>query len=263
MATLLIKTVGLENQALELRPGVNRVGRSPDSDLLIGHPSISVNHCELILSADGLILRDCGSSSGSFVDGSAVKEAPLRAGQTVTLGDVEVYVQSITPDVTIPQYEHKLSQLPTSSGDGKKLCLRHAREPVYKCSHCAELACGQCVIVLRRAGGLPLFLCPECKHKCDPIIKAATLAGSLVLCPRHPDEPAEYRCTHCFEIMCDECIHILKLKGGTPLFLCPACGHKCEMIQNAPPKKKGFIKFLKDTVKLRFKHPVSSEDSSK
>ena len=263
MATLLIKTAGLENQALELRPGVNRVGRNPDSDLLIGHPSISVNHCEFILSADGLVLRDCGSSSGSFVDGNAVKEAPLRAGQTVLLGNVEIYVESTTPDVTIPQYERRQSQSQAVSGDGKKLCVRHSREPVYKCSHCSEYVCSQCVIVLRRAGGLPLFLCPECKHRCDPIINAATLASNDLLCPRHPDEPAEYRCTRCFEIMCDECINVLKLKGGVPLFLCPVCGHKCEVIQNAPPKKKGFIKFLKDTVKLRFKNPVSPKESAK
>ena len=41
MARLLIKTEGLENRTLELRLGVNRVGRDPDCDFPIDHPTVS------------------------------------------------------------------------------------------------------------------------------------------------------------------------------------------------------------------------------
>jgi hypothetical protein len=53
--------------------------------------------------------------------------------------------------------------------------------------------------------------------------------------------------------MCDGCIHIMRIKGGQALFLCPLCSHKCEPIQAVEPKKKG-IMALFDTVKLKFSY---------
>jgi pSer/pThr/pTyr-binding forkhead associated (FHA) protein len=200
MAILLIKTVGLENQALELRPGVNRVGRSPDSDFVINHATVSTNHCEFILSADGVFLRDCGSTNGSFVNGTRTGEARLLPGQTVALGDVELFVESTEAQVVIPEYERPRPKPPVVLPDG------------------------------------------------------------AMICPRHAQAQAKYKCTHCREIMCGECIHVLRRKGGSPLFLCPLCSHKCEPIQAAiAKKKKSFVEFLQDTVKLRFKDTINSK----
>jgi pSer/pThr/pTyr-binding forkhead associated (FHA) protein len=200
MAILLIKTVGLENQALELRPGVNRVGRSPDSDFVINHATVSTNHCEFILSADGVFLRDCGSTNGSFVNGTRTGEARLLPGQTVALGDVELFVESTEAQVVIPEYERPRPKPPVVLPDG------------------------------------------------------------AMICPRHTQAQAKYKCTHCREIMCGECIHVLRRKGGSPLFLCPLCSHKCELIQVATAKKKkSFVEFLQDTVKLRFKDTINSK----
>ena len=117
MARLQIKTEGFENQTLELRPGVNRVGRSPDCDFPIDHPTVSTMHCELILTTDGVILRDCGSTNGSFLNGDPVKEeVRLMAGQTVTLGDVELFVETTQANVVIPQYERPRPKPPASPG---------------------------------------------------------------------------------------------------------------------------------------------------
>jgi hypothetical protein len=65
--------------------------------------------------------------------------------------------------------------------------------------------------------------------------------------------------------MCGNCVHIMRIKGGQPLFLCTICSHKCEPIAVAAPpkKKKGFLGFLQDTVKLRFRHPSGSDVSRK
>ena len=103
MARLLIKTEGLENQTLELRLGVNHVGRDPDCDFPIDHPTVSTSHCELVLSNDGVMLRDCDSTNGTFVNGEPVKEAWLLPGQTVHLGDVELFVETTEVNVAIPQ----------------------------------------------------------------------------------------------------------------------------------------------------------------
>ena len=204
MARLVIKTEGLENQALELRAGVNRVGRDPDSDFSIDHPTISAAHCEFILTADGVILRDCDSTNGTFVNGDPVKEVRLMTGQTVTLGDVELFVESTDAHVVIPQFERPRPKPP----------------------------------VVLATGGM--------------------------ICPRHERSQATYKCTHCSEIMCGECVHVLRRKGGHPLFLCPLCSHKCEPIQtDAPKKKKSFVEFLQETVKLRFKHTINRSNTKK
>jgi pSer/pThr/pTyr-binding forkhead associated (FHA) protein len=204
MAKLLIKTAGFEDQALELRPGINRVGRSPDSDFIINHSTVSTNHCEFILSADGVVFRDCNSTNGSLVNGEPTREMRLLPGQTVTIGDVELFVESTEANVIIPEYERPRPKPP----------------------------------VVLESGGM--------------------------ICPRHSRVQASYKCTHCSEIMCSECVHVLRRKGGTPLFLCPLCSHKCEPIQTATPKKKkSFVEFLQDTVKLRFKHTINRNNTKK
>jgi hypothetical protein len=173
MARLLIKTAGLENRTLELRLGVNRVGRRPDCDFPISHPSVSSNHCELVLSADGVLLHDGGSTNGSFINGDPVTEAWLMAGQEVRLGDVELFVENTDINVAIPQFERP-SQLPPPPvvlPDGSLSCPRHTEmHATYKCTHCNELMCNGCVRIMRRKGGLPLFLCVLCSHKCEPIM---------------------------------------------------------------------------------------------
>jgi hypothetical protein len=172
MARLLIKTAGLENRILELRLGVNRVGRRADCDFPISHPSVSGNHCELVLSGDGMLLRDCGSTNGTFVNGQPVTEAWLVPGQNVRLGDVELSVENTEINVAIPQFERP-SQLPPPPAvlpDGALSCPRHTQTPAtYKCTRCGEVMCKACVRVIRRKGGHPLFLCAVCGHKCEPV----------------------------------------------------------------------------------------------
>ncbi len=170
MARLLIKTEGLEDRTFELRLGINRVGRDPGCDFPIEHSTVSSMHCELVLSNDGVMIRDCNSTNGTFVNGEPVKEAWLRAGQTVNLGDVELFVENTDVKVTIPKFERERPKPPVVLPGGAMLCPRHPHSQVtYKCTHCKEVMCGSCVRVLQRKGGPLLFLCPLCSHKCKRI----------------------------------------------------------------------------------------------
>jgi hypothetical protein len=195
MARLLIKTAGLETQTLELRFGVNHVGRDPACDFAIAHPSVSALHCELVLSNDGVLIHDCDSTNGTFVNGESVKEAWLRPGQTVQLGEVTLFVENTAIAIAIPQYERERPKPPVLLPDG------------------------------------------------------------AMLCPRHPQMQAIYKCTHCGEVMCSSCAHRVQRRGGQPLFLCPLCSHPCELISTVePPKKKPVMQALHRTVKLRLAH---------
>ena len=94
MAKFQIKTTGLGHSLIELRLGVNRVGRSPDADFCIPHSTVSGLHCELILRDSGVTVRDLNSTNGTFVDNQPVTDFELSAGQILRLGDVELLVES-------------------------------------------------------------------------------------------------------------------------------------------------------------------------
>src|SRR5580693_9195793 len=128
MARLLIKTEGLDQRALVLRLGVNHVGRDPDCEHCIDHPTISFLHCELALTADGVYIRDCDSTNGTFLNGEPVMEAWLDPGQKLRLGDVELLVESTDVNVAIPQFERprQTAPPPVILPDGVLSCPRHA-----------------------------------------------------------------------------------------------------------------------------------------
>ncbi len=63
------------------------IGRSPDCDIYLPHPSVSRYHALLERSANGLLLRDLGSVNGIFVGGKRVAESSLvREGERVGIG---------------------------------------------------------------------------------------------------------------------------------------------------------------------------------
>jgi len=170
MARLFIKTAGLENRTLELCLGVNRVGRDPDCDFPIDHPTVSTIHCEMVVSADGVLLRDCESTNGTYINGDEIREAWLMPGQEIKLGKVELFVENTDVKVAIPKFSRDRPKPPSMTADGGMLCPRHANAQVtYKCTNCSEVMCNSCVRVMRIKGGQPLYLCPVCSHKCEPI----------------------------------------------------------------------------------------------
>ncbi len=170
MARLLVKSEGFGNQVIELKLGVNRLGRSPDNDFQIEHPTISANHCEVVVADRELIVRDCDSTNGTFVRGEPIQQARLCAGQSFCLGDVELFVETTEVKVAIPKFDLPRPASPIVLSDGSVLCPRHPQAQVtYQCTHCREVMCDACVHRLRRRAGKLLKLCPMCSHKCEPI----------------------------------------------------------------------------------------------
>lgn len=172
MAKLLIKTPGFENRVLELRLGANRVGRGPDSDFQISHSTISGRHCELILTDGGVLIRDLQSTNGTFVGGRQISEARLSAGDTVRLGDVELFVETTEARVAIPKFLiEELPAPPVVAINGAMICPRHSHAPAtHQCTRCKEVMCEPCVHRLRRKGGRnTLLLCPVCSGSVELI----------------------------------------------------------------------------------------------
>ncbi len=182
MARLVIKSKGFENQVLELRLGTNRVGRSPANDFVIEDPTISALHCEIQLTNDGVSVRDCDSTNGTFVAERPVSpRATLWAGQVLRLGDVELLVENTDVTISIPKFEIPRPSPPVMLDTGVMLCPRHPNAVVtYQCTHCRLVMCDVCVHRIRRRGGRILKLCPECSHPCEPLVKAPKKKHSVL-----------------------------------------------------------------------------------
>ena len=71
------------------RPGERlRIGRAPDNDLRLDHPSVSRAHAELLGFDGAWHLRDLGSKNGSFVDGAPAVDTTLAKPCWLRFGDV-------------------------------------------------------------------------------------------------------------------------------------------------------------------------------
>lgn len=168
----LLKTNGAgEPEVLELNLGVNQFGRDPENHFPVNHPTVSARHAELILTADGVLLRDLDSTNGTFINDALVKQAVLQPGQKLRLGDVEFLIDTTDAYIAIPEIERPLPAPPVVLPDGAMLCQRHTGSKVtHRCTHCHSVLCDACVTRLRRKGGKTLKLCKLCSHPVEMIV---------------------------------------------------------------------------------------------
>jgi predicted component of type VI protein secretion system len=88
-ATLVLKGPKGAGITIELNGARVTIGRSPDSDVLLKDTSISAEHCEFVKENDALIVRDIGSSNGTYVNGRRVQAVRLFNGDVIRVGQCE------------------------------------------------------------------------------------------------------------------------------------------------------------------------------
>jgi len=79
-----------------------RVGRSQVCDLTLDDPSVSGIHLELIATDEGLLLRDRGSTNGTWAGEVRIREALLAPGATFSAGSATLRYEPLTDVVEIP-----------------------------------------------------------------------------------------------------------------------------------------------------------------
>lgn len=62
------------------------LGRSRTCDLTLQSPDASRRHAEIVAVADGHVIRDLGSTNGTFVNGERIQERPLHTGDRIEIG---------------------------------------------------------------------------------------------------------------------------------------------------------------------------------
>jgi hypothetical protein len=170
MTRLLIKTGEEQGHYLELKDGVNRLGRRPDNDFHIEDLTISAWHCEVVLKNSSVQVRDLDSTNGTFINGQRIKEGQLQPGQTLQLGSVALVLEIGPVTIAIPDIDFAEPATPGPLPDGSAACRHHPSTPAdYVCAKCGRFLCTACVHKLRRVGGRLFILCPTCSGPCEAL----------------------------------------------------------------------------------------------
>jgi len=81
--------VGGEVKSAEIKLRLpSTIGRGRGATIMLPHPLVSRQHCELFETNGKLMVRDLGSLNGTFVNNERISEAPLPPGELLTVGAV-------------------------------------------------------------------------------------------------------------------------------------------------------------------------------
>ncbi|MCS7337087.1 MAG: FHA domain-containing protein [Verrucomicrobiae bacterium] len=171
--------------AIELRPGTNRFGRTDDNDFQILDPAVSAHHCVIEYNDGVAVVRDLGSTNGTFVNGMRIQEAVLQHGQVLRIGTVELLYEesapgqrqahpglgtarSTQPIRIAPPLQPATATISSHQTDHVRSCIRHIGTPAkWVCVKCHKPFCGNCVRTTR-IGMHEFRSCPDCNVSCIP-----------------------------------------------------------------------------------------------
>ena len=91
-ATLRVETPGVAPREFPVRAPSVRIGRGEENDLVLPDSRISRAHGLVSARQGGLVYTDLGSTNGSFVNGTRVREVALGPGDVLRLGDSTVTI---------------------------------------------------------------------------------------------------------------------------------------------------------------------------
>ena len=86
VASLVVRSGQQAGQAFALKDVVTRLGRHPDSEIMLDDITVSRRHAEVERTAAGYVLRDAGSLNGTYVNQQRVDEAALGNGDELQVG---------------------------------------------------------------------------------------------------------------------------------------------------------------------------------
>jgi hypothetical protein len=81
-------TLGTEIKTFPIRPGVTFIGRSTLNEIVINDATMSQRHASIEYSRDGLLLKDLGSTNGTYVGTQRVQEHWLSGQESLRFGGV-------------------------------------------------------------------------------------------------------------------------------------------------------------------------------
>src|SRR4051812_28666449 len=95
MSRLVVLSEGLTGRTYELKVDKTTIGRVEDNAFQIPDGSVSGHHCEVLLRGNDVVVKDIGSTNGTFINGQQVTgEGVVKSGQILRLGTIEMRLES-------------------------------------------------------------------------------------------------------------------------------------------------------------------------
>ena len=89
------------NKVYEIESSPFRVGKGGDNDLQLPDPTVSREHFILIQEGSSFLIRDLGSTNGTWIDQMRIREAYLRLGAVIKAGDVQLRFEPVFKQVEL------------------------------------------------------------------------------------------------------------------------------------------------------------------
>jgi pSer/pThr/pTyr-binding forkhead associated (FHA) protein len=86
VASLVVRSGSQAGTSFALQRRVTRLGRHPDSEIMLDDITVSRRHAEIVREGAQYILRDDGSLNGTYVNAQRVEQAVLAQGDEVQIG---------------------------------------------------------------------------------------------------------------------------------------------------------------------------------
>ena len=114
MAKLVVLTQSMAGRSCDLTAERTTVGRVEENTFQIAEPSVSSRHCEILLRGSDIVVKDLGSTNGTFINGEKITEAVLKPGQTLRLGNIELKLDVPGAPATAPAASPAPATTPTT-----------------------------------------------------------------------------------------------------------------------------------------------------
>jgi len=77
------------------------IGKAPGNDLVLRDRTVSRRHCELVRGPDGVRVRDLGSTNGTRINGTLVRDGILTPGATLRVGQVDIALRPTAQPIEV------------------------------------------------------------------------------------------------------------------------------------------------------------------
>jgi len=243
MARLVVNPGSPSAWEIQLKPGDNFVGRGFANDFKIPDPSVSGSHCQIVVTDKSAVIKDLGSTNGTYVNRAPVRESVLQTGQTVHLGSVEmVYYSDAAGGATAtqPPQPVRVTAVPARAA---AVSAAPARVAVA-----VPAAARSTIQVPPPRAAQPAAVAAPPVAVPPPV--AAPVAGAPSVahahCKHHPKTLGRFVCPQCHNYFCELCV-TSRTVGGAARKFCRQCGVECtpaHMQVTRPSAPKGFLRRL-------------------
>src|SRR5205807_4816165 len=252
MARLVVNPGSPVAWEIELKPGTNLLGRGFANDFKLTDPSVSGSHCEIVVQDGQVVIKDLGSTNGTYVNRAPVKEALLQGDETVHLGGVELAFFSDAPaaqaGVSLAAPPPTLSVVPPPLPPISPSAAPRAVAPATSARPAAPISIARALTPAPPPPAAVPLPAPAAPAGAPPMVSGSSK------CKFHPTTPARYYSNQCRRFFCELCVTTRTI-ADVQHKTCRQCGVEVAPVQVRldRPDQVGFFTRLPSSFGYPFK----------